>query len=46
VQKSANKTVAAVSVVITAARPMAVVGKKLEHQIEQLYRFCDFRFGH
>jgi hypothetical protein len=46
VQKSANKTVVAVSVVITAARPVAVVGKKLEHQIEQLYRFCDFRFGH
>ena len=34
VQESANKAVAAVFVVITAARPVAVVGKKLEHQIE------------
>jgi hypothetical protein len=31
-QKSADKTVASVSVVITAARPVAVVGKILEHQ--------------
>ena len=23
-----------------------VVGKKLKHQIEQLYRFCEFHFGH
>src|SRR5271169_4402903 len=45
-QKSADKTVAAVSVIITAARPVAVVGKKLEHEIEQLHRFCDFGFGH
>ena len=45
-QKSADKAVAAVSVIITAARPAAVVGKKLEHEIEQLHRFCDFRFGH
>jgi hypothetical protein len=46
VQKSADKAVTAVSVVITAARPVAVVGKKLEYQIEQPHRFCDFRFGH
>jgi hypothetical protein len=46
IQKSADKAVAAVTVIITASRPMAVVGKKLEHQIEQLHRFCDFRFGH
>jgi hypothetical protein len=26
----------------TAARPVAIVGKKLEHEIEQLHRFCDF----
>src|SRR6516162_2486490 len=45
-QKSADKAVAAVSVIIRAARPVAVVGKKLEHEIEQLHRFCDFRFGH
>jgi hypothetical protein len=31
-QKSADKAMAAVSVVITAARPVAVVGKMLEHQ--------------
>jgi hypothetical protein len=30
-QKSADKAVAAVSVIITAARPVAAVGKKLEH---------------
>jgi len=45
-QNGADKAMAAVSVVITAARPVAIVGKKLEHEIEQLHRFCDFRFGH
>ena len=45
-QKSADKAMAAVSVVITAARPVAVVGKILEHQIEQLHRLCDFDFRH
>jgi hypothetical protein len=45
-QKSADEAVPAVSVVITAACPVAVVGKKLEHQIEQLHRFCNFHFGH
>jgi hypothetical protein len=30
-QESADKAVAAVSVMITAARPMAVVGKKIVH---------------
>jgi hypothetical protein len=45
-QKSADEALAAVSVIITAARPVAVVGKKLEHEIEQLHRFDDFRFGH
>ena len=44
--ESADKAVAAVSIVITAARPVAVVGKKLEHEIEQLHCFCDFRFRH
>jgi hypothetical protein len=38
--------VAAVSVVLTAARPVAIVGKKLEHQIEQLHRFGDVLFAH
>jgi len=33
VQKSADKAMAAIPVIITAARPVAIVGKKLEHQI-------------
>src|SRR5215510_15992872 len=45
-QKSADKTVAAISVVITAARPVAVVGKILEHQVEQLHPLCDLAFWH
>src|SRR5436190_17898474 len=45
-QKSADKAMAAVSVVITAARPVAVVGKMLEHQIEQLHRLRDLGFRH
>jgi hypothetical protein len=45
-QKSADKTMAAVSVVITAARPVAVVGKILEHQIEQMHRLRDLGFRH
>ena len=45
-QKSADKAMAAVSVVITAARPMAVVGKMLEHQVEQLHRLRDLGFRH
>jgi hypothetical protein len=45
-QKGANKAVATISVLITAARPVIFVGKKLEHEIEQLDCFCDFRFGH
>jgi hypothetical protein len=46
-QKSADQAMAAVSVVITAARPVAVVGKMLEHQVEQLHRLRDlgFRMG-
>jgi ribosomal protein S3 len=43
VQKSADKAVAAISV--RAARPGAVVGKKLEHRIEQLHRFAIGRAG-
>src|SRR5690242_14433920 len=45
-QKSADKTVASVSVVITAARPVAVVGKILEHQVEQLHPLRDLAFWH
>jgi hypothetical protein len=45
-QESADKAVAAVSIVIAAARPVAVVGKELEHKVEQLDRFGDFHFGH
>jgi hypothetical protein len=45
-EKSADQAVASISVIITAARPVAVVGKKIEHEVEQLHRFCDFRFGH
>jgi len=33
--------VAAISVVIPAARPVAVVGKIPEHQVEQLHRGTD-----
>src|SRR3954451_20745906 len=45
-QKSADEAMAAVSVVITAARPVAVVGKMLEHEIEQLHRLRDLGLRH
>ena len=45
-QKSADNTVASVPVIVTATRPVAVVGKMLEHQVEQLHHLCDFRLGH
>jgi hypothetical protein len=45
-QKSADKAMTVVSVIVTAARPVAVVGKMLEHQVEQLHRLCDFHSGH
>jgi hypothetical protein len=45
-QESADKAVATVSIVITTPRPMAVIGKKLKHKVEQLHRFGDFRFSH
>jgi hypothetical protein len=35
-----------VAIIITAARPVGIVREKLEHQIEQLHRFFNFRFGH
>jgi hypothetical protein len=37
---------AAVSVIITATCPVAVVGKMLEHQVEQLQRLRDLGFRH
>jgi len=45
-QNSADKAMAAVSVIIAAAHPAAAVGKELEHKIEQLRRFGDVRLGH
>jgi hypothetical protein len=45
-QKSADKKVAAVSIIITAARPVGIVGKILEHQVEQVHRLCDLGFRH
>ena len=45
-QKRADQAAAAVAVIIAAARPVTVVGKMLKHQVEQLRRFGDFRFGH
>jgi len=45
-EESADKAVPAVTVIITAARPVGAVREKLEHQIEQLHRFSNFRFGH
>jgi hypothetical protein len=38
--------VAAVSVIITAAPPVAVGSKMLEHQVEQLHRLRDLAFWH
>jgi hypothetical protein len=43
-QKSADNAAATVPVIVTAARPVAIVGKMLEHEVEQLHRLCDFRF--
>jgi hypothetical protein len=45
-QKRVDKAMAAISVIITAARPVAVVDKMLEHQVEQLHRLCDLGFWH
>src|SRR5437868_13713070 len=45
-QESTDKTVATVSVLITAARPVALVVKILEHQVQQLHRLCDLGFRH
>jgi hypothetical protein len=45
-QKSADEALAAVSVVITTAHPVAIIRKKLEHQIEQLHGFANVCFGH
>src|SRR5205085_8315719 len=45
-QKSADKAMAAVSVIIMAARPVAIDGEMLEHQVEQLHRLRDVGFRH
>ena len=45
-EESTDEAMAAVSVIITAARPVTVVGKMLEHQVEQLHRLRDFRLWH
>src|SRR5215472_15911682 len=45
-QKSTDKVMVAVSVVISSACPAAAVGKMLKHQIEELHCFRNFRFGH
>ena len=43
-QKSADEAVAAVAVIVTAARPAPVIGEKREHQVEQLYGLAGFGF--
>jgi len=45
-QKSADITVASVPVIVTATRSLAVGGKLLEHQVDQLLLFCDVLVGH
>src|SRR5215469_8670880 len=45
-QNSADKAVAAVSVVIAAPRPVAIVGKILEQQVEELHRVCNLSLWH
>jgi hypothetical protein len=45
-QKCADKAVATVSVIVTAPRPVAVVAKELEHEIEQLHCLDDVGFRH
>jgi hypothetical protein len=45
-EKSADQAMAAVAVIVAAARPAAVVGKKLKHEIEQLHCVYDIRFRH
>jgi hypothetical protein len=43
-QKSADQAQAAVSIVITATRPMAVVDKMFDQQVEQFDPLCDCLF--
>src|SRR5207248_11527783 len=45
-EKGADKAMAAVAVVITTACPVAVVGKMLEHQVEQLHGLRDVGLRH
>jgi hypothetical protein len=45
-QKSADQATTAASIVVTAARPVAVVNKKLEHEVKQLHSFCGISVRH
>ena len=45
-QKSADEAVAAVTVIVTAARPVPVIREKREHQVEQLHGLVGFGFRH
>src|SRR5262249_38349060 len=45
-QERADQTTTAVSIVVTAACPMTIIGKKLEHEVEQLHGFFGFRVKH
>ena len=45
-QQGADKAMAAFSIIIGAARPMAVVGKELEHEVEQLHCLGDLGLQH
>ena len=45
-QQGADKAVTALSVIIRATCPMAVVGKELEHEIEQLHGFRGIHLRH
>jgi hypothetical protein len=45
-QESADKATTAVSIIVTAACPVGVIGKKLEHEVDQLHGFSGFRVRH
>jgi hypothetical protein len=45
-QESADQATAAVSVVVMATGSAAVVGKIIEHQVQQLHRLRDLGFRH
>jgi hypothetical protein len=45
-QEGADQATTAVSIVVTASRPVAVVGKKLEYEVKQLHSFCGISVRH